>query len=216
MTRRHLPVSRKEDISSPDHSDHLAARFAEAGRLASDGEYSAALEIFRSLVEDYVRLLGADHPASLRARRRLVECMFGSGDICGAVQLSTTLVRDHQRVLGKDDPATLAVRLDVAHWTGEGGDVVDAALQFVTLVNDCAKVLGADHLEALSARGALAYYPVGEPAGLHQGGGLPADPGHPPGRYRSAGQLAQQQRRPAAFPAAVSRARAATGRCLSS
>ena len=39
--------------------------------------------------------------------------------------------------------------------------------------------------------------PVHEPARLHQHGGLPADPGHPPGRDPDAGQLAQQQRRPA-------------------
>ena len=40
--------------------------------------------------------------------------------------------------------------------------------------------------------------PVHEPAALHQRGGLAADPGHPPGRDRDAGHLAQQHRGPAA------------------
>jgi hypothetical protein len=38
--------------------------------------------------------------------------------------------------------------------------------------------------------------PPGEPAGLDQRGGLAADPGHPPGGHRQAGQLGQQDRRP--------------------
>ena len=49
-------------------------------------------------------------------------------------------------------------------------------------------LIGADR------RGGLQQIPdaVGEPAGLHQGGGPAADPGHPPGRDRHAGELAQQ------------------------
>ena len=39
-------------------------------------------------------------------------------------------------------------------------------------------------------------HPVHEPAALHQPGGPAADAGHPPSRYRDAGQLAQHQRGP--------------------
>jgi len=55
----------------PDHVGTMSIRFHLAHWRGEAGEAAAAAAVFEELLADYLRVLGADHPATLATRRDL-------------------------------------------------------------------------------------------------------------------------------------------------
>jgi len=68
-------------------------------------------------VPDLVRVLGADHPATLTARNNLARWTGEAGEPARARDLVAALVPDLVRVLGADHPHTLTARNNLKYWT---------------------------------------------------------------------------------------------------
>jgi hypothetical protein len=62
------------------------------------------------LLPDRERLLGPDHPDTLRTRSNIASWTGECGDAPEAVRLLTALLPDYERVLGPDHPETLTTR----------------------------------------------------------------------------------------------------------
>ena len=92
-----------------------------ASYLADRGDYAAALEVQRLLVEERERSLGAEHPATLTARASLAHWTGKAGDAAGARDQFAALVPASERVLGPEHPDSLTDRANLAAWTGGGG-----------------------------------------------------------------------------------------------
>jgi tetratricopeptide repeat protein len=71
------------------------------------------------LLDDRLRVLGADHP---HTRSSLAYWRGVVGDPVGAVAAFEELLDDYLRVLGADHPDTLTIRHHLAHWRGRVHD----------------------------------------------------------------------------------------------
>ncbi|MBY8842897.1 tetratricopeptide repeat protein [Streptomyces sp. SP2-10] len=121
--------------------------------LGETGQATAAHDHFRHVTEAVLQQFGADHPATLTARRHLVRWEGEAEGTTGKAYAD--LVADQTRVLGADHPDTLATRADLARvwgeWSPAGGQHV-----YRELLADRIRVLGADHPDTLATRAGLA------------------------------------------------------------
>ena len=86
------------------------------------GDAREALRLSRALLPDQERVLGRDHPDTLRTRNNIAGWTGAVGDAREALRLFAELLPDRERVLGRDHPDTLRTRNNIAHWTGRVGD----------------------------------------------------------------------------------------------
>ena len=59
------------------------------------------------------RVMGADHPNTLRCRTNLAGAYLLAGDLSGAIALLEKSLLDMKRVLGEDHPDTLMTGVDL-------------------------------------------------------------------------------------------------------
>jgi Tetratricopeptide repeat len=118
----------------------------EAGRVAT------AIEQFRELLGDRLRLYGPDNADTLATRRRLA-VLTGVRDPAAAVNDLGPLLADCLRVLGPDHPDTLRCRVMLAVWISNAGDPLTGVAALHEMVAHQVRVLGPDHLDTLRFRG---------------------------------------------------------------
>ncbi|MBF6341216.1 tetratricopeptide repeat protein [Nocardia abscessus] len=76
----------------------------------------AAVAEYRNQVEERRRLLGPDHPNTLRAQENLAGWLGASGDMNGAIAEYEELHAIRLRLLGPSHPATIAASRGIAFW----------------------------------------------------------------------------------------------------
>jgi hypothetical protein len=154
--------------------------FRHSRSLGDAGLLTAATAADRQLLDDCLRVLGPDHPATLTARANLAFWRGEAGDPAGAATDFAELLDDRLRVLGPDHPATLTARGNLARCRGEAGDPAGAATALTELLDDCVRVLGPDHPATLTARHNLAYWRGGGRGPRRRGASLRRTPRRPP------------------------------------
>jgi len=88
--------------------NRLAMSYLAAGRAAD------AVPLFERTLADCERVLGADHPNTLRSRNNLAMSYLAAGRTAKAISLLERTLADCERVLGADHPDTLAARDNLA------------------------------------------------------------------------------------------------------
>jgi hypothetical protein len=149
-------ADRAEDVLSADGLDWMKLQQALAHWTGAAGDTAGAIALFDDLLQDQIRVLGPDAPATLTIRNNLAHWTGQAGDTAGAITLGRELIQDLIRVLGPDDPATLAARSNLAYCTGRAGDTAGAVALFGDLLQDLIRVLGPDAPATLAARNNLA------------------------------------------------------------
>ncbi|MBG0564896.1 tetratricopeptide repeat protein [Actinoplanes aureus] len=124
--------------------------------LNISGLYPAAEQTGREVAKACAQRLGADHPATLRARAQLAAVLGASGRPEAARTELSGLLSLFVRSLGETHPDTLEVRGSLARWTGESGDTAAARDQLAALVPLYAERFGEEHIETLRVRANLA------------------------------------------------------------
>ncbi|NEC49805.1 tetratricopeptide repeat protein, partial [Actinospica acidiphila] len=81
------------------------------------------LDLRERVLADRERVLGADHPDTLRTRMDLAASYRGAGRMQEAVDLCEQVLADYERVLGTDHPDTLAARHNLARFRHAAADV---------------------------------------------------------------------------------------------
>ncbi|MEV8354832.1 tetratricopeptide repeat protein, partial [Streptomyces niveus] len=76
----------------------------------SAGDLERAVPLFEQTLTDRQRVLGDDHPYTVKSRNNLAKAYESAGDLERAVPLFEQTLTDSARVLGKDHPTTRAVR----------------------------------------------------------------------------------------------------------
>ncbi len=138
-----------------------------AAYLGYSGNHVAARELYRGLLENRVRALGPEHPATLLARAEVAFFTGAAGDAAGARDQLAALLPLRERVLGPEHPSALITRANLARWTGLAGHAAGARDQFAALLPVYEQVLGPEHPDTLTVRANLASFTgeVGEVAG---------------------------------------------------
>jgi hypothetical protein len=173
-----IPADPREPDAWPDFAVMLshakAALNAESegmGRIASylgyRGNYPAATELYKEVIEARIEVLGAERPETLTARANLAYWTGHAGDAAGARDQYAALLPVRERVSGPEHRETLTARANLARWTGEAGDAVGARDQYAALLPIQEEVFGPDDPATLTARANLAGWTgdAGDPVG---------------------------------------------------
>ena len=120
------------------------------------------------MLADRLRVLGPDHPDTLRSRSSLASWRGQTGLAEEAALAFEDLLADRVRVLGPDHPDTLRTRGSMASWGGEAGRVrdvreglalaEDAWERLDVLLADQVRVLGPNYPDTLRTRWSLACW----------------------------------------------------------
>ncbi|MFG1810033.1 tetratricopeptide repeat protein [Streptomyces sp. NPDC049040] len=161
-------------VLGPDAPDTVATLFAvvealvvqEAGTVDGPDVEAALDRLFGSghdesvdwvslttaLVAEMARVLGPEHPDTLRATRLLATTQMFARDSEAALDTVTTAVAAARRALGPDHPVTLGLRQQTALVQDDRGlsDVAVAGL--TSLLADQERLLGPDHPDTLDTR----------------------------------------------------------------
>ncbi|MGW4567885.1 protein kinase domain-containing protein [Streptomyces sp. NPDC004561] len=133
----------------------LTARHHEGVRLAGDGRWAEAGEVYRAVAAERAALLGPDHPETLASRYEAAFTLVRTGRAPEALPLYTDITAARTRTLGADHPDTLAARYESALSLGRLGRSAEALRRYRELIDDRTRVQGPDHPETLRARHGL-------------------------------------------------------------
>lgn len=154
-----LPHARVASLISSDGMEKVASY------LGWIGDYTAARDLQRRVVQTNEDELGPDHPDVLLARADLARWIGDAGDPAGARDELIAVVPLMKRVLGAENPHTLIARDRLARWTGDAGDAVGARNQLTELLPVMTQVLGADKTSGVRTNLARFTGEAGDPAG---------------------------------------------------
>ena len=126
--------------------------------LGISGNYAAARNLWKTVLELKERVYGPEHLETLIARANLARWTGDAGDSAGARDEFSALVPAIERVLGPDHPDTLTACGHLAYWTGQVGDPAGARDQFAALLPIRVRVLGPEHPDTLTFRTNLARW----------------------------------------------------------
>jgi len=78
-----------------------------AGTLSADGELAGARKLEEQVLNTRMRLLGPEHPDTLRAMNNLAMTLSQQGEMVNARKLQEQVVEARVRLLGQEHPETL-------------------------------------------------------------------------------------------------------------
>lgn len=157
-------LSRQIKALGADDSTTLSTRFRVLRWQTFVGKCPDVYRQMQELLQDHMRVLGPEHPDTLRVRHTLARV---SRDRESYLQ---SLLADRVRVLGQDHPDTLATRSNLAFVRGEGGDFKRAVQDLEGLLRDQKRILHPQHPEVLATLANLAHWRGrgGDPEGALQ------------------------------------------------
>jgi tetratricopeptide (TPR) repeat protein len=115
-----------------------------------------SIQIGEDLLAEQDRVLGADHPDTLRTRNSLAIAYREAGRTAEAISLYEQVLADQERVLGADHPDTLRTRNSLAIAYRLAGRTAEAISLHEQVLPHRERVLGADNPDTLRTRNSLA------------------------------------------------------------
>ena len=147
-----LPAARLHHTSR----EVLTIKQALATVATEAGDFGGAIEILKDAAEEAGRLLGADHPNTLRSRNNLALAYQDAGRLNDATPLLEETLTTQERVLGPNHPDTLASRNNLALAYHAAGRLNDATPLLEETLEARTRILGPNHPHTLTSRNNLA------------------------------------------------------------
>jgi tetratricopeptide (TPR) repeat protein len=121
------------------------------------GAYRSARILGEQVLAARRRLLGAEHPATLRSKNSLAVTLHMQGDLGAARRLQEEVLAARERLLGAEHPDTLTSKHDLASTLWAQGDLpaVRRLREEVLVARE--RLLGAEHPETLRSKNNLAW-----------------------------------------------------------
>ena len=151
-----------QDIALPAARLHHTAREALAIKQAlatvatEAGDFGGAIEILKDVAEESGRLLGADHPDTLRSRNNLASAYQDAGRLNDAIPLHEETLKAQEQLLEPNHPDTLITRNNLASAYQDAGRLNDAIPLFEETLTAEEQLFGPDHPDTLITRNNLA------------------------------------------------------------
>lgn len=137
-------------------ADWAEVQYAIADLLIDQGHYNDAENILRSVVLVRTRVLGPEHPDTLKSRGRLDGALWKEYKYTEADADSRALIKLEEKVLGPEHPDTLSARSVLANLLRDQDKFAEAEKEDAELIKLREKVLGPEHLDTLRSRNNLA------------------------------------------------------------
>jgi tetratricopeptide (TPR) repeat protein len=127
---------------------------------------SQAIGVAQSLLADQERILGSDHPDTMKTCSSLAAAYRDAGRADDAIALDEETLADRERMLGSDHPDTMATRNSLAISLLDAGWMDEAIALHEQALAERERVLGCDHPDTMRTRDNLAidYQAVGRTA----------------------------------------------------
>ncbi|WP_431883415.1 FxSxx-COOH system tetratricopeptide repeat protein [Micromonospora gifhornensis] len=145
--------------ADPATSPHPPLREAACGLvlyLLRRAELHTAHTLVRDLYQSWQRLLGPDHPHTLKAATEYAHARYTLGAIREAHEIVTDTLPRYRRTLGDDHPDTLRSAHDLATTLHTLGDYTRARALSEDTLTRSRRVLGDDHPDTLRSARSLA------------------------------------------------------------
>jgi tetratricopeptide (TPR) repeat protein len=114
-----------------------------------------AIAIGEPLTADLERLLGPEHPDTVRARSDLARAYHQTGRVADAVPLVEQVLTAREQLFGAEHARTLTARNNLASAYRATGRAAEAIGLFEQNVAACERLFGADHPKTLASRHSL-------------------------------------------------------------
>ena len=132
--------------------------------IGDSGNYAAARDLLRTIVNERQRILGAEHPRTLVSRNTLADMTGKAGDAAGARDQLEALLPIFEEILGAEDPITITTRGNIAGWAWKIREAAGPRDQSAAQLRDqyaeqlsvYEQTLGPDDMLTLVTRGNLA------------------------------------------------------------
>ena len=157
--RRLLPHAKyalSHSLLEQEAADRTTLRWKCAVTLLSDGRYSESEELFVQVVETRKRVLGEEHPDTLKSIGNLASTFWSQGRWKEAEELDAQVLETRKRVLGDEHPSVLKSMANLASIILDQGRWKEAEELFVQVIETRKKVLGEQHPSTLIGIGNLA------------------------------------------------------------
>jgi len=110
------------------------------------GWLDRAIPLYEQTLVDRRRLLGPDHPRTLRSSNYLAACYHETGRLAEAIPLYERALAGWRGLLGPDHPRTLRFSNNLAGAYCEAGRLAEAFILYEETLARCALALGNDHI----------------------------------------------------------------------
>jgi hypothetical protein len=84
--------------------------------VKAQGDLTGAEVLFRCAAEGREKILGPDHPDTLRSLNNLADLLVDKGDCASAGLLYRRIAEARHRILGSDHPDTVAGERSIEAW----------------------------------------------------------------------------------------------------
>ncbi|MFH8534097.1 tetratricopeptide repeat protein [Streptomyces tendae] len=146
------PAPDERPEPAPEAAAGLSARHRTGLGLGRLGRWEEAGEVHRAVAAERERLLGPDHPDTLRCRHNLAFNLGRLGRTEDAHRTASEVAAARARVLGPDHPDTLVTRYEVAYELGRLDRWEEALATYRDVAGARARALGPRHPDTLAAR----------------------------------------------------------------
>ena len=141
--------------------DSTAAQSSLMGALSSflawaQGHYAGGRQLEQRVLEVRKRVLGEEHPDTLRSMNDLASILQEQGDYAGARQLQESVLEAWKRVFGEEHPDTLTSMNNLAYMLVVHGDYAEARQLEERALEGQRRVLGEEHPDTLTSMNNLA------------------------------------------------------------
>ena len=147
-----LPAARLHHTAQ----DVLTIKQALAAVATEAGDFGGAIEVLKDAAEESGRILGADHPDTLRSRNNLADAYRAAGRVNEAIPLFEETLEAQTQILGPNHPDTLTSRNNLAAVYQDAGRVNEAIPLFEETLEAQTQILGPNHPDTLTSRNNLA------------------------------------------------------------
>ncbi|WP_055587816.1 tetratricopeptide repeat protein [Peterkaempfera griseoplana] len=155
---QHLADTARRHLGA-EHADTLIARYQTAAWQARAGNTADALTALAKVLHDQSRVLGPDHPDTLRTRSSVIVVQAQEdGDRTQELASLIKLLEQQMQALGLDHRDCLATRRRVASVMGEAGFKAEAVGSLAEVLQDQVRVLGPDDPDTVATQDALAFW----------------------------------------------------------
>jgi tetratricopeptide (TPR) repeat protein len=140
-TTQRLP---KDDHQKLSAADNLSAV------LISRGRHAEAVTLSREVLAAWRRILGPEHPNTLKTACKLARALAGQGKKAHAEAMYRETLVVQRRVLGPEDPFTLILASSLARVLYEQDKFAEAVTMYRELLEVRRRVLGNEHPDTLT------------------------------------------------------------------
>jgi non-specific serine/threonine protein kinase/serine/threonine-protein kinase len=133
----------------------VSSRAEYGSTLFVSKRYDEALLTFRSVLPEYIRVFGPEHPQTLSIRGNVAAAQSLTGDAAGALPLTEALLEIRLRLHGRDHPETLLALGNVAATALRAGDLARAESAFREFIVLCDTLRQSSHPSCAERRAGL-------------------------------------------------------------